>query len=298
MEFVRYNPVKNIFEYDDKSKGVLLPQIVWHITSKCNLSCPYCFAKKDIDNDKLDIEESIKLFKVLGIQKVDISGGEPLLCNKLDQICSKLFDQAIFQTITTTGYGDVHNYEWLLKNTNIFSRIIFSLDGTEGLHNKLRGNRKLFSEEIKKIQQIKQINYSKLRINTVITPLFIGEEIDKMINLMNNLLPYEWCLIQMHPANNNIKICEKESNNNFEKVSRYIIDRYTGNIILRTLNGYSGYWVVNANGYISKHTTNNKDTNIYNFNRLELENIKKSIILSENEYPKNRMEDFLWKSLY
>ena len=30
----------------------------------------------------------------------------------------------------------------------------------------------------------------------------------------------------------------------------------------------------------------------------ELENIKKSIILSENEYPKNRMEDFLWKSLY
>lgn len=261
-----------------------LPQIVWHITDKCRLNCQYCFStKSDYEADISKMDDYINKLKALGVQKIDISGGEPLEYYKLPELCSSLYESGFYITLTTKGIGLDENIQWLEHEYSIFSRIIFSIDlpskagqtdivGTEDYDT--------FGNIIKVMRHIADSGYRNLRINTVVTKkLLLENNIEKMAVLMNEIDCGEWCLIQPHPAN------KKEK---FDEISvtsgefKYIIDMagyndiFKGTLLYRYAENYRDYWVLYPNNKLAKHTMNQND--LFYFDFFE---VPASLILSE-----------------
>ena len=57
------------------------------------------------------------------VQKIDISGGEPLLYKLLPFLVCKCREYGFYVTITTRGIGIPENYDWLVNNWKLFSRM-------------------------------------------------------------------------------------------------------------------------------------------------------------------------------
>ena len=93
-----YNPVTNSFEGTTQNT-VSLGQVMWHITNKCSLNCSMCFTRKmrcdDKEVSRHDVPMYVSLLKKLGVQKIDLSGGEPLLYKHLPFLVRECAAQSI-----------------------------------------------------------------------------------------------------------------------------------------------------------------------------------------------------------
>lgn len=284
MELIKYNQIDNVFERSDDGINTPLPQIIWHITSKCKLNCVFCFAKKNKDSI-FNIDEIILLLKKFNVLKVDISGGEPLLSSQFISICNSLYKSGINITLTTTGLGKKENFEWLLKNVSKFSRIIFSIDGEKEMHDKLRQMDGAFSQAMEKISGIEKI-YNKIRINTVVTQSLINSDYRSFINIIDNLCPYEWCLIQMHPANDKGKYDELSVDDKiFDEFVTMVKLISSTNIIQRKNNDYSGYWTINSDNTISMHSETSNDRCIIEIKKENYKEIEGAIYMEKSKFP-------------
>lgn len=59
----------------------MFDSVCFLLTSRCNMSCPYCFrpnAKKDYIS-LYKFTEGLKILRNLGTKVINISGGEPIL---------------------------------------------------------------------------------------------------------------------------------------------------------------------------------------------------------------------------
>ncbi|TOG52852.1 radical SAM protein, partial [Vibrio parahaemolyticus] len=80
------------------------------MTGACKLNCAYCFAPpKDQVFCISRIEDVLSCFKEFNVQKIDVSGGEPLLYKELPTICNSLVEAGIHLTLTTSGLGTRRN---------------------------------------------------------------------------------------------------------------------------------------------------------------------------------------------
>lgn len=276
---VTYDENLNLFKESKNKNDVMIPQVVWHITSKCKLNCKFCF--NSVREDNYNIDEIIDFLKQYNVLKVDISGGEPLLSNNFIDICERLIKEQISMTVTTTGYGDKENFEWLLNNTDKFSRIIFSLDGNEEVHNKIRRNDNIFGITIEKIKKI-SVFCKNIRINTVISKSLKDKDMNELISIVEELNPREWCLIQMHPANDkgeydNISVVDE-----FDDTIKKIKEIYSNEIIIRKIDNYTGYIVIYSDSTISMHSNIKEDE----FNiELNDKNLKEIIKMKDQSIP-------------
>lgn len=275
-----YNRSGNYFEQTEKTVGVL-PQIVWHITDRCLYNCMYCFATKmDGEVNISEIEKYGERFKLLGVQKIDISGGEPLLYRQLPELCSYLYNMGIGLTITTRGVGIHENVNWLIENRNMFTRIICSLDLAD---NDLQDIVCSHKDSIKPIEFIisalQENGYRNYRINTVITKYLIEDKaIYNLINKVTSYLCSEWCIVQPHPANkkdffDDITVTEQR----YEDILNKIKKAYKGTILSREISNYAGYWVLYPNRYFTQHSTTEKDIEGSDFLQEPMKNIEEKV---------------------
>lgn len=252
----KYDSLNNIFIEDSELISVL-PHVVWHITSECLLNCKFCFDEKlsTSCNHQINIREIISILKKLGVQKIDISGGEPLLSDLLQEIVKECIRHDIYFTLTTSGFVDerIDNTNWLIKNWKLFSRVILSLDGLESKHNFLRGNAETFNAFSSLYSKLLIEKCDILRINTVITRHLIMEENRKLfLQYITKLKPLEWCLIKPYPLNQrwsynslDITMCEFED---FRKCCAPDLKEAKIKLIHRNNDYYSGYWRINSAG--------------------------------------------------
>ncbi|RLI84014.1 MAG: GTP 3',8-cyclase MoaA [Archaeoglobales archaeon] len=99
------------------------------VTSKCNMSCIYCHNEgmsevgEDMDLD--EIVEICKVFYKLGVEKVKITGGEPLIRRDIVEIVSEMprFKEI---SLVTNGYY-LSKYAYELKEAGL-DRVNVSLD--------------------------------------------------------------------------------------------------------------------------------------------------------------------------
>lgn len=266
MPEYQYDKVNNEFIIVSEQNKYTLPQIIWHILDYCPFKCPYCFStKSNVQVNIKEFERYINVFKKLGVQKIDISGGEPLYYKYLPELIEALKSKDINITITSSGTGTESNVTWLIEHANYFSRIIFSLDGPDSeMHDKIRGGEGIFTRLLSLINTIKKDGNDKIRINTVITKLFLDPiYCEKIISIIHSIGPIEWCLIQPHPANKkksydiyNVTQCQYESIvNNLDNMNK----RYNISILKRYIENYAGYWVLYPNGILKMHTDGKDD---------------------------------------
>ena len=112
------------------------------VTDRCNFRCPYCMPAEIYGEayeflpreDILTFEELTRLvgiFAELGIGKLRITGGEPLLRNDLPQLLNMLTDIPGIDdlTLTTNGYL-LSQFAQQLKSAGL-NRITISLDSND-----------------------------------------------------------------------------------------------------------------------------------------------------------------------
>ena len=81
------------------------------VTDNCNLRCIYCMpedAKNESDNNNLTIDEycrTVEIFSRLGIRKVRITGGEPLIRKGIDELIGRISTIPEIEEIAITTNG-------------------------------------------------------------------------------------------------------------------------------------------------------------------------------------------------
>src|SRR5690242_1427516 len=103
------------------------------LTDKCNMRCFYCMPEEDYDflpSSRLmqanEIESLAKIFVGLGVDKIRLTGGEPLVRKDAAQIITALAKLPVTLTLTTNGV-QLHRFLPLLKDAGVRSLNI-SLD--------------------------------------------------------------------------------------------------------------------------------------------------------------------------
>lgn len=172
------------------------PCVNWHITKSCNYNCVYCFAKFNGVQGTLPKRIAMRIpeqLKELGVEKLNIAGGEPLLYPHLMDIAKEASRCGLVVSLISNGS--------LITDQNIgqLSRHIdwigLSLDSCdESVQHALgRGICNHVSQSISKAQIIKDHGLG-LKINTVVTKLNMNEDMRPLIRKIN---PDRWKVFQV-----------------------------------------------------------------------------------------------------
>ena len=127
-----------------------LKSLAISFTSRCNLSCSYCYlySKQDIDKEEVPTDElidvvtkTLKLFP--SIDTVELWGGESTYNpERLLQFCKAMYALGVTTWIPSTNGTLIDKYEvydaWRYCNQKYTSQISF--DGNPKYHNKYRSN--------------------------------------------------------------------------------------------------------------------------------------------------------------
>lgn len=99
------------------------------LTSRCNLSCDYCFIKQP--SSELSTEQFISALDRLaeaGVLSLTLTGGEPFLRNDILTILQHIVKREFFSTIILSNGTLItaHHRDYIIKHTNYFTYLRFS----------------------------------------------------------------------------------------------------------------------------------------------------------------------------
>ena len=178
------------------------------VTDRCNLKCLYCMPKDKLElrnkEDILSIDEIVRIIKIftnLGIKKVRITGGEPLLRNDIIELIQVLTKIKEIEDISITTNGTrLYNLCVPLKNSGI-KRINISLDSlNEKKFNYITGTKK-YSRVIESINKALETGFNPIKINTVVIRGFNDDEIADFAK-MSFKYPIQVRFIEFIPSKN------------------------------------------------------------------------------------------------
>ena len=115
-----------------------VPILLFHVHDNCNCRCVMCDiwqreGGREIDLDWLERQRSSILR--LGVKQVVLTGGEPLLHSRFNDLCSLLKTLGIRITLLTTGLLLAKRAESVAQSVD---EVIVSLDGPEEVHDQVR----------------------------------------------------------------------------------------------------------------------------------------------------------------
>lgn len=169
--------------YDIKLKNPL--SVCWQITTKCNLNCKYCLSSSGVEGEygleTKDAVEIINQLGKLGINRLDFTGGEPLVRKDLEKLiqCSKYNHINTIVTTNTTLLNEKN-----IKALKLADLVQISIDGPEEIHNEQR-QKEVFRQTISNIKRLKQEG-CKIRLNSFIYNSN-KQYVDYLLNLSKEL---------------------------------------------------------------------------------------------------------------
>ncbi len=111
------------------------------VTDRCNFRCVYCMPKevfghdyRFLDRKELlsfeEIERVVRVFKELGVEKIRITGGEPLLRRELERLIAMLVSVGGLELTLTTNASLLAKKAQLLADAGL-DRVTVSLDSLD-----------------------------------------------------------------------------------------------------------------------------------------------------------------------
>ncbi len=153
------------------------------VTDRCNLRCRYCMDEEGIKllpKEKiLTIEDFIFVINTLidnGIEKVRITGGEPLIRKGIFTLLENLKKDRLKDVSITTNGILLNKYANKLKDLGI-RRLNISLDTLQREKFKFITRRDFFDNVISGILKAKKVGLSPIKINIVAIKSFNDDEI-------------------------------------------------------------------------------------------------------------------------
>ena len=232
------------------------------VIDKCNFRCPYCMPKEIfgeryqfLKNNELlsfeEIYEITKIFAKIGVEKLRITGGEPLLRKDLNLLIKDLksIDNIKEIALTTNGFL-LQKHAQSLKESGL-DRLTVSLDSLNSdSYKKLNGQNLDLNKTLESIEFANYVGFENIKINTVVMKGINEDQIIKLAefgrknNLIIRYIEYMdvgningWKPEDVVSAKEIIKIIEKkyklsplESNYYGEVASRYGFEDGVGEI--------------------------------------------------------------------
>lgn len=160
------------------------------VTDRCNLRCRYCMPETGIEKQEhdeiLSLEEIFEVVKAcaeLGIDKVRITGGEPLVRKGLVSLIENINTVSSIKEITLTTNGILlERYANDLKKAGV-NRVNISLDtlDSEKFKSITRGGS--LETVLRGIHAAREADLKPIKINTVLIGGFNDDEIEALVKL-------------------------------------------------------------------------------------------------------------------
>lgn len=162
--------------------------LVMEVTNACNLRCKACGIWKEKPRAYLNLEQVRRVLDGLmathDINAVSLTGGEPFLNSKFDEIFRYLADCKArglidFLGIYSNGYDGARILRFLNENRRFLderTELGISLDGAAANHNFLRGRPDAFQRTSGLLQAIRrEFPQMRLSVKYTITPFNVGD---------------------------------------------------------------------------------------------------------------------------
>jgi len=238
------------------------------ITDRCDFRCVYCMSEhmEFLPRDEvLSLEESarlVKIFASLGVTKVRVTGGEPLVRKNIRWLFEKIsMIPSLEEIVLTTNGSQLNEHAEMLKKTHV-KRINISLDSLDHTLFKKITRVGDLDKVLKGIDKALQQGFSNLKINTVLMKGINDHEAVNLVNFAINK-KMDISFIEEMPLGD-IQHTRKDTYISNDEVLKKLQHHF--NLIPTTLTsgGPAKYWQV-ANqatkvGFISPHSHNFCDT--------------------------------------
>ena len=178
------------------------------LTDKCNLRCRYCMPEEGVckrsHQEMMNEDEIVRAVEVaasLGIHKVRLTGGEPLVKKNIVSICRRVAAvEGIREVCLTTNGLLLPELAVSLKEAGV-KRLNLSLD-------TLDPEKYAYITRIGKLEQFQkgleaalEAGFEKIKINAVLIGGFNDDEIEKLANLTMQH-PVDMRFIELMPIQN------------------------------------------------------------------------------------------------
>ena len=158
------------------------------VTKRCNLNCTYCGAKNESGEElsPIQIEKIVKAFVRCGINKVRLTGGEPLVRRDICEIAERIshIDGVKKLALTTNGIL-LKKYADKLKQSGI-TAINISLDTTDKEQFRHITGYDGLDKVFEGIDECERVGLSPIRLNSVLTNGKNEEQAENLINIARN----------------------------------------------------------------------------------------------------------------
>lgn len=176
------------------------------LTDSCNFRCQYCMPEENIQclpNRHLmqvnEIEQIAKTFICLGVTKIRLTGGEPMVRKEFPEILKRLSNLPVEISLTTNAVL-AHKYIAQLKTAGVRSLNV-SLDTLDPQTFKRVTKRDQFGQVWDNILLLLSEGF-RVKINTVAIEGIIEKEILKFVEITRNL-PLHVRMIEFMPFEGN-----------------------------------------------------------------------------------------------
>ena len=158
------------------------------VTDRCDLRCFYCLPKgfKDFEEPSewlsfTEIERVIKAFGELGVNRIRITGGEPLVRKNLPELAQRLSALPGIEDLSlSTNAVQLRRYAEQLKQANV-SRLNVSLDSLNSQRFKEITNGGKLDKVIDGLMAAKAAGFSPIKINTVLMKDVNDDEAEDLV---------------------------------------------------------------------------------------------------------------------
>lgn len=256
-----------------------------HITGLCNLSCSHCYSYngKGFNNTNLAVEKIVQLIQdahTLFFRKVVFTGGEPLLHHDIEEILNQLKvlrrNKLVPKLVLRTNLTTPMNPDFIKNITEVFDKIVVSIDGSEKIHDNQRGqgsfqktikNLGLFDSEIVK----EKISFACVFDKSLMTQDEIEIEKQSVNNLKVKFPVKEIRFLPLLPLGRAGKLITQRNNAEEIGVSEWLNRKY----YFRTSCGIGQSVMVEPGGkvypcHVLKDAENQKIGNINNLDLFEI----------------------------
>ena len=163
------------------------------VTDLCNLRCVYCMPEKGVEkrshNEILsieEIEEIVRSSAACGINKVRITGGEPLVRKGIVDVCSRIAAIPGVEELDMTTNGTLlPRYASDLKKAGV-NRLNISLDTLDGKKYNEITRCGTLQEAVDGINKAFEAGFDNIKINTVLIGGVNDDEIPSFVELTRN----------------------------------------------------------------------------------------------------------------